>query len=134
MPVTLAHPEGLTVDLYRQVSIAIGLAAAGASFDDVAKLAVCFVDWTPDKMPVFVEGVARATAKPGTASAPPLTGVGVAARTRSRRTPVAAGSCPSAPCSMTQHRAWRYEQTQPGGEFKSRRDRSLWRPVCGSRS
>ncbi|MET8050219.1 MULTISPECIES: RidA family protein [unclassified Streptosporangium] len=61
------------------LNIATALAEVGGSFDDVAKLTVYLVDWTPDKMPLFVEGVARASAKLGVTPLPPLTGVGVAA-------------------------------------------------------
>ncbi|HET6857873.1 MAG TPA: RidA family protein [Streptomyces sp.] len=79
--------EGVTVgegDLAAQVeqcylNIGTALAEVGASFDDVAKLTVYVVDWTPDKMPLFLEGLARASAKLGTAPAPPGTLVGVAA-------------------------------------------------------
>ena len=62
------------------LNVATALAAAGASFDDVAKLTVYLVDWTPDKMGRFVEGVTRASTKLGIAAPlPPLTGIGVAA-------------------------------------------------------
>jgi enamine deaminase RidA (YjgF/YER057c/UK114 family) len=79
--------DGSTVgkgDLAAQVeqcylNVATALAEAGGSFDDVAKLTVYLVDWTPDKMPLFVEGVARASAKLGVTPVAPLTGVGVAA-------------------------------------------------------
>ena len=79
--------DGRTVgegDLAAQVeqcylNIGAALAGVGGSFDDVAKLTVYLVDWTPDKMPLFVEGVARASAKLGVTPLPPLTGVGVAA-------------------------------------------------------
>ncbi|MEU7576264.1 RidA family protein [Streptomyces sp. NPDC041068] len=79
--------EGTTVgtgDLAAQVercylNIGTALAAAGASFDDVAKLTVYVVDWTPDKMPLFLDGVARAAARLGGAPVPPGTLVGVAA-------------------------------------------------------
>ncbi|MFI7442684.1 RidA family protein [Nonomuraea indica] len=60
------------------LNIGTALAEAGGSFDDVVKLTVYLVDWTPDKMPLFVEGVARAAAKLGVTPAAPLTGVGVA--------------------------------------------------------
>lgn len=60
-------------------NIAAALAEAGASFGDVAKLTVYVVDWTPEKMPLFAEGLARAATALGTTSLPPLTGVGVAA-------------------------------------------------------
>ncbi|GDY48090.1 hypothetical protein SANT12839_089720 [Streptomyces antimycoticus] len=56
--------DGVTVgegDLAAQVercylNIGIALAEVGGSFDDVAKLTVYVVDWTPDKMPLFLEG------------------------------------------------------------------------------
>ncbi|MFC9290280.1 RidA family protein [Streptomyces sp. NPDC057052] len=79
--------DGVTVgegDLVAQVercylNVATALAGAGASFDDVAKLTVHVVDWTPDKMPLFLEGVARAAAKLGVTPVPPGTLLGVAA-------------------------------------------------------
>ncbi|MEU5279446.1 RidA family protein [Streptomyces asoensis] len=79
--------EGTTVgegDLTAQVeqcylNIATALAAAGGSFDDVAKLTFYVVDWTPDKMPPLLEGISRAAAKLGTTPVPPATLLGVAA-------------------------------------------------------
>ncbi|MFI5752194.1 RidA family protein [Streptomyces sp. NPDC051644] len=79
--------EGVTVgegDLAAQVeqcylNIGTGLAAVGGSFDDVAKLTVYVVDWTPDKMPLLLEGISRAAAKLGAAPVPPATLLGVAA-------------------------------------------------------
>ncbi|MFJ6699557.1 RidA family protein [Streptomyces sp. NPDC091272] len=79
--------EGNTVgegDLATQVeqcylNVGTALAAAGASFDDVAKLTVYVVDWTPDKMPLFLEGVARASAVLGITPMAPGTLIGVAA-------------------------------------------------------
>ncbi|MDV9178424.1 RidA family protein [Streptomyces sp. W16] len=78
--------EGVTVgegDLAAQVersylNVGTALAVAGASFDDVAKLTVYVVDWTPDKMPLFLEGVARAAEKLGTTPMAPGTLIGVA--------------------------------------------------------
>jgi enamine deaminase RidA (YjgF/YER057c/UK114 family) len=78
--------EGVTVgegDLAAQVersylNVGTALAAAGASFDDVVKLTVYVVDWSPDKMPLFLEGVARASAKLGTTPMAPGTLIGVA--------------------------------------------------------
>ncbi|KUI31980.1 RidA family protein [Mycobacterium sp. GA-2829] len=61
------------------LNIGTALAAAGATFDDVAKLTVYLVDWTPDKMPALADGLTRAQARLGTTAAPPLTGIGVAA-------------------------------------------------------
>lgn len=79
--------DGVTVgegDLAAQVeqcylNVGTALAGVGGSFDDVAKLTVYVVDWTPDKMPLFLEGVARAAAKLGVTPAPPGTLIGVAA-------------------------------------------------------
>ncbi|MGW2515200.1 RidA family protein [Streptomyces scopuliridis] len=79
--------EGATVgegDLAAQVercylNIGTALAEVGGSFEDVAKLTVYVVDWTPDKMPLFLEGVARVAAKLGATPVPPGTLVGVAA-------------------------------------------------------
>jgi len=79
--------EGVTVgegDLTAQVersylNVGTALAEVGASFDDVAKLTVYVVDWTPDKMPLFLEGVARASAKLGITPIAPGTLIGVAA-------------------------------------------------------
>ncbi|HEY2062554.1 RidA family protein [Amycolatopsis sp. NBC_01480] len=61
------------------LNIGTALAEVGASFGNVVKLTVYLVDWTPDKMPLFAEGVARASAKLGVTPMPPLTGIGVAA-------------------------------------------------------
>ncbi|MCF6525956.1 RidA family protein [Streptomyces sp. JJ36] len=62
---------------YRNVGTA--LAGVGGSFDDVAKLTVHVVDWTPDKMPLLLDGIARAAAWLGTTPVPPATLLGVAA-------------------------------------------------------
>ncbi|MFI6518192.1 RidA family protein [Spirillospora sp. NPDC050679] len=61
------------------LNIGTALAAAGASFDDVAKLTVYVVDWTPDKMPLLGEGVGRAAARLGVDPVKPITLLGVAA-------------------------------------------------------
>ncbi|MCG3042444.1 RidA family protein [Streptomyces sp. S1A] len=79
--------EGNTVgagDLAAQVeqcylNVAAALAGVGGTFDDVAKLNVHVVDWTPDKMPLLLEGISRAAAKLGTTPVPPATLLGVAA-------------------------------------------------------
>lgn len=79
--------EGRTVgegDLAAQVeqcylNVATALAGAGGSFDDVAKLTIYAVDWTPDKMPLLLDGIARASARLGSTPVPPGTLVGVAA-------------------------------------------------------
>ncbi|MCA2218164.1 RidA family protein [Jidongwangia harbinensis] len=61
------------------LNLGTALAEVGGSFDDVVKLTVYLVDWTPDKMPLFGAGVERAAAKLGVTPAAPLTGVGVSA-------------------------------------------------------
>ncbi|MEE1942560.1 RidA family protein [Streptomyces sp. TRM 70361] len=79
--------DGATVgegDLAAQVercylNVAAALAEAGGSFADVAKLNVHVVDWTPDKMPLLLEGIDRAAAKLGVTPAAPATLLGVAA-------------------------------------------------------
>ncbi|WP_433275198.1 RidA family protein [Pseudonocardia xinjiangensis] len=79
--------DGRTVgvgDLAAQVeqcylNVATALAGVGGSFDDVVKLTVYVADWTPDKMPLFGEGVARAAAKLGVTPVPPGSLIGVAA-------------------------------------------------------
>ncbi|WP_280446728.1 RidA family protein [Nocardia brasiliensis] len=79
--------DGTTVgagDLAAQVeqcylNVATALAGVGADFGDVAKLTVYVVDWTPAKMPQFLDGVTRAAAKLGVTPAPPGTLIGVAA-------------------------------------------------------
>ncbi|MGY5132619.1 RidA family protein [Streptomyces nigrescens] len=79
--------EGVAVggnDLAAQVeqcylNIGTALAEVGGSFDDVAKLTVHVVDWTPDKMPLLMEGITRAAAKLGLTPVPPATLLGVAA-------------------------------------------------------
>ncbi|MEW2530650.1 RidA family protein [Streptomyces sp. NPDC047071] len=78
---------GVTVgegDLAAQVeqcylNVGTALAAAGATFADVAKLTVHVVDWAPDKMPLLLEGIARAAAKLGVTPVAPGTLLGVAA-------------------------------------------------------
>ncbi|MFC4011982.1 RidA family protein [Nonomuraea purpurea] len=61
------------------LNIGTALAGVGGSFDDVAKLTIYVVDWTPDKMPLLGEGVARAAAKLGVDPVKPITLLGVAA-------------------------------------------------------
>ncbi|MFI6291465.1 RidA family protein [Nonomuraea sp. NPDC050790] len=61
------------------LNVATALAGAGGTIADLAKLTVYVVDWTPDKMPLFLEGVARAGARLGGTPVPPGTLIGVAA-------------------------------------------------------
>ncbi|MFD5734883.1 RidA family protein [Streptomyces sioyaensis] len=78
--------DGVTVgegDLAAQVeqcylNVGTALAGAGGSFDDVAKLAVYVVDWTPEKMPLLLDGISRAGAKLGVTPVQPATLIGVA--------------------------------------------------------
>ncbi len=79
--------DGVTVgagDLAAQVeqsylNVATALAEVGASLEDVAKLTVYVVDWTPDKMPLLMEGITRAFTKLGVTATPPASLLGVAA-------------------------------------------------------
>ncbi|MFG2589218.1 RidA family protein [Streptomyces sp. NPDC048438] len=79
--------DGVTVgegDLTAQVeqcylNVGTALAAVGSSFADVTKLTVYVVDWTPDKMPLLLAGISRATEKLGVTAAPPASLLGVAA-------------------------------------------------------
>ncbi|MEU2433173.1 RidA family protein [Streptomyces sp. NPDC007861] len=61
------------------LNIAGALTGIGADFDDVAKLTVYVVDWTPDKMPLLIEGITRAATTLSTTHTPPATLIGVAA-------------------------------------------------------
>ncbi|MFE0178714.1 RidA family protein [Streptomyces sp. NPDC059002] len=61
------------------LNVATALAGIGGSFDDVAKLTVYVVDWSPEKMPLLGEGVGRAAAKLGIDPVKPITLLGVAA-------------------------------------------------------
>ncbi|GIG93103.1 RidA family protein [Plantactinospora endophytica] len=61
------------------LNIGTALAGIGGSFDDVAKLTIYIVDWSPDKMPLLGEGVARAAAQLGVDPVKPITLLGVSA-------------------------------------------------------
>lgn len=60
------------------LNIGRALAEVGGSFDNVAKLTIYIVDWSIDKMPLVIEGRARACAKLGVAPLAPGTLIGVA--------------------------------------------------------
>jgi enamine deaminase RidA (YjgF/YER057c/UK114 family) len=75
-PVAPDDLAGQVVQAYR--NIATALSAADASFSDVVRLTVYVVDWTIEKMPALLEGMATATAELGIAPAP-VTLIGVAA-------------------------------------------------------
>ncbi len=61
------------------LNVGAAVAAAGGSFDNVAKLTIYIVDWTADKMALVSEGRARAFEKLGVTSLAPGTLIGVAA-------------------------------------------------------
>jgi enamine deaminase RidA (YjgF/YER057c/UK114 family) len=61
------------------LNVNTGLAAAGASFDDVAKLTIYVVDWAESKMAALGEGAGRAAQRLGIAPVRPTTLIGVAA-------------------------------------------------------
>jgi enamine deaminase RidA (YjgF/YER057c/UK114 family) len=61
------------------LNVATALAEVGGSFNDVAKLTLYVVDFTPDKMSPLVEGINRAAAKLGVTPVPPITGLGISA-------------------------------------------------------
>ncbi|MFE4526176.1 RidA family protein [Streptomyces anulatus] len=61
------------------LNIATALAGIGGSFEDVAKLTIYVVAWSPEKMPLLGEGVGRAAAKLGIDPVKPITLLGVAA-------------------------------------------------------
>lgn len=61
------------------LNVATAVAAAGGSFDDVAKLTLYVVDWSPDKLPAIGEGVGRVAARLGVDPVKPVTLLGVAA-------------------------------------------------------
>ncbi|MGZ3146577.1 RidA family protein [Lentzea chajnantorensis] len=71
-------------DLAEQVAQAYlnvhtALRSVGATFDDLVKVTVYVVDWTPDKMPQLLEGIARAAEEAGSTPRPPATLIGVQA-------------------------------------------------------
>ncbi|MCF3179081.1 RidA family protein [Streptomyces polychromogenes] len=61
------------------LNIATALAAVGGTLLDVARLTVYVVDWTPDQMPLLMDGVSRAAERLGVVPVPPATLIGVAA-------------------------------------------------------
>jgi enamine deaminase RidA (YjgF/YER057c/UK114 family) len=61
------------------LNVATAMAAVGGSFDDVAKLTVYLVDWSPDKLPQLGEGVERAAVRLGVDPIKPVTLIPVGA-------------------------------------------------------
>ena len=73
-----------TGDLAAQVEQAMrnvdtGVVAAGGTFADIAKLTIYLVDWSPDKMQAFGEGVMRAAMDLNIDPTKAVTLIGVAA-------------------------------------------------------
>lgn len=60
------------------LNVGTAMAAVGGTFDDVAKLTIYVVDWSPDRMPALGEGVGRAAARLGRGLTKPVTLLGVA--------------------------------------------------------
>jgi len=61
------------------LNVATAMAAVGGSFNDVAKLTLYVVDWSPEKFPELGAGVARAAARLGVDPVKPITLLPVAA-------------------------------------------------------
>jgi len=61
------------------LNVGTALAAAGASFDDVAKVTLYVVDWSADKLADLGAGVARAAERLGADLVKPVTLLSVAA-------------------------------------------------------
>jgi enamine deaminase RidA (YjgF/YER057c/UK114 family) len=60
-------------------NIAVALAAVGGTFDNVAKLTIYLVDWSPEKLQALGEGSSRVAQRLGLNLAKPTTLLGVAA-------------------------------------------------------
>lgn len=61
------------------VNVAQAVASAGGTFDDIARLNIYVVDWTPEKMADLATGTMQAAAQVGIDLARPITLIGVAA-------------------------------------------------------
>lgn len=61
------------------MNIGTAMVEIGGSFDDVAKLTIYVVDWSPEKLPQLGEGVGRAAERLGVDPLKPITLIGVAA-------------------------------------------------------
>ncbi len=61
------------------LNVATALEAAGGSFDDVAKVTLYVVDWSPDKLEALGEGVGRAQERLGRDLTKPVTLIPVVA-------------------------------------------------------
>ena len=60
-------------------NVQTALAGVGGTFDDVARLTVYVVGWTPDQMPMLMDGIETARAAHVITASPPITLIGVAA-------------------------------------------------------
>ncbi|MEI5673154.1 MULTISPECIES: RidA family protein [unclassified Nocardioides] len=60
-------------------NVATALAEVGATFADVADLTMFVAGWTPDQMPLLVDGMARAADALGSVPVAPASLIGVAA-------------------------------------------------------
>lgn len=74
-----AAPDLTTQVVNAYVNVHGALTSVGATFADLVKVTVYVVDWTPDKMPQLLDGIAGAAAKVGETPRPPATLIGVAA-------------------------------------------------------
>jgi enamine deaminase RidA (YjgF/YER057c/UK114 family) len=61
------------------LNVGTALAAVGGTFDDVAKITLYIVDWSPDKLAALGAGVGAAAARLGTDPTKPVTLIPVAA-------------------------------------------------------
>lgn len=76
-PVGPGDLAGQVEQAYRNVTAA--LAGAGATWEDIAKLTVYVVDWSPEKFAALFEGAVRAAQELGFDPVKPTTLIGVAA-------------------------------------------------------
>lgn len=63
-----------TVQVFR--NLAKALSAAGAGLDDIVRLRIYVVDWSPEKIPVLMDGLARVKAEHAMGE-PPTSCIGV---------------------------------------------------------
>ncbi|MFD9698700.1 RidA family protein [Lentzea sp. NPDC059081] len=61
------------------VNVHTALKAAGATFDDLVRVRMFVVDWTPDQMPELLKGIENARTRLGGTAKPPASLIGVAA-------------------------------------------------------
>jgi enamine deaminase RidA (YjgF/YER057c/UK114 family) len=61
------------------VNVAEAMTAVGGTFDDIARLNIYVVDWSPEKMADLAAGTMQAAAQVGIDLARPITLIGVAA-------------------------------------------------------